>query len=86
MKRKSYQRKNNCSIILMNDNVNTFDHVVKALQEICGHNYIQATQCAHIVHGVGHCEVFKDKCNLVEEVYEELKELGLIVKLIRQIG
>jgi ATP-dependent Clp protease adaptor protein ClpS len=86
MRRKKYQRNNKCGIVLLNDDVNTFDHVTKALQEVCGHNYIQATQCAHIVHGVGKCEIFKDKCLLVEEVYEELKELGLIVKLIRQIG
>ena len=86
MRKKSYRKKSNCAIILLNDDVNTFDHVVKALQEVCGHNYIQSTQCAHIVHGVGRCEIFKDKCHLVEQVYEELKELGLIVKLIRQIG
>jgi hypothetical protein len=52
-----------------------------SLQEICGHNYFQATQCAHIVHHVGKCEIFKDSCTLVETIYEELKEKGLIVEL-----
>tara|TARA_R100000081_G_scaffold90978_1_gene67531 strand:- start:1773 stop:2024 length:252 start_codon:yes stop_codon:yes gene_type:complete len=81
MKKRSYKRKNKCSIILKNDNTNSFDHVVMSLQEICGHNYFQATQCAHIVHHVGKCEIFKDSCTLVETIYEELKEKGLIVEL-----
>jgi len=86
MKKRSYRKKNNCALILLDDDINTFQHVTDALQEVCGHNYFQAVQIAHIVNGVGKCEIFKDKCNLVEEVYEDLKDLGLIVKLIRQIG
>ena len=81
MKKRSYKRKNKCSIILKNDDVNSFDHVIISLQEICGHNYFQATQCAYIVHNVGKCEVFKDTCPLVESIYEELKEQGLVVEL-----
>ena len=81
MKKKRSKRKNKCSIILKNDELNTFDHVVISLQEICGHNYIQAVQCAHLVHHKGSIEIFKDKCELVEIIYEELKNSGLIVKL-----
>ena len=44
MKKKKYKRKKKCSIILRNDDYNTFDHVVTSLQEICGHNYFQAEQ------------------------------------------
>ena len=78
MKKRKYNKK--CSIILLNDDVNTFDHVV-SLQEICGHNYFQAIQCAHLVHHNGSCEIFKDQRELTETIYEELKEVGLVVKL-----
>ena len=37
-------------IILYNDDVNTFDHVIKSLVSYCGHTYEQAEQCAYIVH------------------------------------
>jgi len=79
MKKRKYNKK--CSIILLNDDINTFDHVVISLQEICGHNYFQAIQCAHLVHHNGSCEIFKDQRELTETIYEELKEVGLVVKL-----
>jgi ATP-dependent Clp protease adaptor protein ClpS len=39
-----------CSLIVWNDDVNTFDWVIKALVEICGHTEEQAEQCALIIH------------------------------------
>jgi ATP-dependent Clp protease adaptor protein ClpS len=32
------------SLILYNDDVNTFEHVIKSLVEICGHDPVQAEQ------------------------------------------
>lgn len=34
------------SIILYNDDFNTFDHVISCLIQICNHELIQAEQCA----------------------------------------
>ena len=45
------------SLILYNDEVNSFDHVIKSLVEICGHDSVQAEQCALIVHLKGKCEI-----------------------------
>ena len=81
MKKKKSRRNKKCSIILKNDDINTFDHVVVSLQEICGHNYLQAVQCAHLVHHKGECEIFVDKCSLTESIFEELQHQGLIVDL-----
>jgi len=77
-KRKS---KNKYSIILENDDFNSFDHVVQSLREMCGHNYLQATQCAHIVHNTGKCEIFRDRKDIVLQIFEELDHLGLTVTL-----
>jgi ATP-dependent Clp protease adaptor protein ClpS len=79
MKRR--KSKNKSSIILLNDDFNTFEHVIQSLREICGHNYIQATQCASIVHSNGKCEVFRDKKELTEQIFYELELLGLTVEL-----
>lgn len=44
-------------LILFNDDVNTFDHVIKSLIEVCGHTAEQAEQCALIAHLKGKCTV-----------------------------
>lgn len=44
-------------IILFNDDVNTFQHVIETLVQVCDHSYEQAEQCAYIVHFKGKCTV-----------------------------
>lgn len=45
------------NLVLYNDDVNTFEHVIKCLVEICGHTPEQAEQCALIVHHKGRYEI-----------------------------
>ena len=69
-------------IILYNDDVNTFDHVIDCLVKICEHTYIQAEQCAYIVHYSGKCVV---KTGLLEELVPKctaLLEAGLSAEVI----
>ena len=44
-------------IVLFNDDVNTFDHVIETLVSVCNHDPLQAEQCALIVHYKGKCDV-----------------------------
>ena len=44
-------------IILYNDDVNTFEHVIKTLIKVCDHSAEQAEQCSLIVHYKGKCSV-----------------------------
>lgn len=53
-------------IVLYNDEVNTFDHVIDMLIAACDHTPIQAEQCSLIVH-------YKGKCNVKSGSYEDLK-------------
>lgn len=48
---------NNNEIILFNDDVNTFDHVIETLIRVCNHESLQAEQCALLVHYKGKCSV-----------------------------
>lgn len=57
---------NNNEIVLFNDEVNTFDHVIETLVYACEHTPIQAEQCAWIVH-------YKGKCTVKTGSYEELE-------------
>ena len=40
----------NNEIVLHNDDVNTFDHVIETLIRVCKHDALQAEQCALLVH------------------------------------
>lgn len=54
------------TLVLWNDDVNTFDWVIQALMEICGMGEVQAEQCSLLVH-------FKGKCAVAEGDYTSLK-------------
>lgn len=53
-------------IVLYNDDVNTFDHVIAMLISACEHTPEQAEQCSLIVH-------YKGKCTVKTGAYDELK-------------
>jgi len=53
-------------IILFNDDVNTFDHVIETLIYACDHTPEQAEQCSIIVH-------YKGKCTVKTGEYKDLK-------------
>lgn len=64
-------------IVLHNDDVNTFRHVIDCLMEICGHDPIQAEQCAWIVHNNGKCSVKRGSFDQLEPRCVALLDRGL---------
>lgn len=76
------QEQNLHEIILFNDDVNTFEHVIESLIDVCNHTSVQAEQCAYLVH-------FKGKCAVKSGEYDELKprctrllNLGLSAEIV----
>jgi len=65
------------SIILYDDDFNTFDHVISCLIQICNHELIQAEQCAWIVHTNGKCIVKTGEYKQLEPLCTLLLEKGL---------
>ena len=57
---------NEFSLILFNDDFNTFEFVIETLMEVCDHNAEQAYQCALITH-------YKGKCKVKKGMKEDLK-------------
>jgi ATP-dependent Clp protease adaptor protein ClpS len=53
-------------LVLFNDDVNTFDHVIDSLVDYCDHTLEQAEQCTLLVH-------FKGKCTVKTGEYDDLK-------------
>ena len=68
-------------IVLHNDDVNTFDHVIDSLVDICGHEPIQAEQCAWIVHHNGKCSVKRGTFDQLEPRCTALLQRGLSAEI-----
>ena len=68
-------------IILHNEDYNTFEHVINCLMKICGHDLEQASQCAHIVHFNGKCDVKYGDYDTVSKMKEKLQISGLNVTM-----
>jgi ATP-dependent Clp protease adaptor protein ClpS len=56
------------SLIVWNDEVNTFEWVIETLVEVCKHSQEQAEQCAMLIHTQG-------KYAVKQGQYEELKPM-----------
>ena len=69
------------NIVLYNDDVNTFDHVINSLVRICEHEPLQAEQCAWIVHLNGKCAVKSGVYEELEPMCLQLLNKGLSVKV-----
>jgi ATP-dependent Clp protease adaptor protein ClpS len=52
-------------LIVFNDEVNTFDHVIQTLIKVCKHTPEQAEQCTWIIH-------YKGKCTVKVGAFDEL--------------
>jgi ATP-dependent Clp protease adaptor protein ClpS len=68
-------------IILFNDDVNTFDHVIDMLVKYCKHEPEQAEQCAYIVHYNGKCDVKSGSYSDLEPVCTALLDAGLSAEI-----
>lgn len=69
------------TIILYNDNVNTFEHVIEMLMAYCDHKPEQAEQCAYIVHYNGKCSVKNGEYTKLEPICSALLDKGLSAQI-----
>ena len=69
-------------IILYNDDINTFDHVIKTLIIVCDHTAEQAEQCSLIVHYKGKCSVKSGSISDLKPRCIKLLQAGLSAEII----
>ena len=72
----------NNEIILYNDDVNTFDHVIDTLIKVCKHTSEHAEQCAILVHYKGKCTVKTGSFDELKPQCTQLLEAGLSAEII----
>ncbi|RYY59881.1 MAG: ATP-dependent Clp protease adaptor ClpS [Chitinophagaceae bacterium] len=57
-----------CSLVVWNDEVNTFEWVIETLMQVCGHSHEQAEQCSYFIH-------YKGKYAVKQGSYDDLKPM-----------
>ena len=67
----------NNEIVLHNDDVNTFDHVINSLVSICKHDPIQAEQCAWLIHSKGKYAVKNGSYDDLKPLCDTITERGI---------
>lgn len=72
----------NNEIIVYNDDVNTFDHVIDTLIRVCEHTPEQAEQCSLIVHYNGKCTVKTGPLKKLKPQCLQLLEAGISAEII----
>lgn len=65
------------NLIVWNDEVNTFDHVIESLMDVCEHSPEQAEQCALFIHHKGKYGVKKGSFEILRPKAEALIDRGI---------
>jgi len=68
-------------VIVYNDDVNSFDHVIDCFMAYCEHTMEQATQCAYIIHNNGKCEVKRGEEEKLKSICTALTDSDLSAKI-----
>jgi len=66
-----------CSLIVWNDEVNTFEWVIETLIEVCGHTHEQAEQCSYIIHYHGKYAVKQGSFEELKPMCDAITERGI---------
>lgn len=68
-------------LLVFNDDVNTFDHVIDTLCRVCGHSVEQADQCAHIIHFKGKCVVKSGEWDEMAAMCTQICDAGISAEI-----
>ena len=69
-------------LVVFNDDVNTFDHVIRTLIRVCKHTNEQAEQCTLIIHYKGKCTVKNGTFDFLRPFRDAICEVGIDAKIV----
>ena len=64
-------------LVVFNDDINTFEHVINTLIKVCNHSPEQAEQCTWIIHYKGKCCVRKGSIIELKPMKETILDQGI---------
>ncbi|MDB5196907.1 MAG: Clp protease ClpS [Flaviaesturariibacter sp.] len=65
------------SLVVWNDEVNTFEWVIETLVQVCQHSHEQAEQCAYIIHFRGQYAVKQGDYESLKPMCDAITERGI---------
>ncbi len=65
------------AVVMLNDDLHTFEYVVQALCRICGHNRVQAFRMALQIHEQGRAIVWSGSKEVAELKRDQIKGFGV---------
>jgi ATP-dependent Clp protease adaptor protein ClpS len=68
-------------IVVYNDDVNTFDHVINTFCEVLKHEVVQAEQCAWIIHTKGKCKVKEGSYDKLNPLCTAILDRGIFAEI-----
>ena len=69
-------------LVVFNDDVNTFDHVIATLIRVCKHTPEQAEQCTLLIHYKGKCAVKTGSFDFLKPMREAICEAGIDARIL----
>lgn len=69
-------------LVVFNDDVNTFDHVIATLIRVCKHTPEQAEQCTILIHYRGKCAVKSGSFEFLRPFREAICEAGIDARIL----
>lgn len=69
-------------LVVFNDDVNTFDHVINTLIKVCRHTQEQAEQCTMLIHYKGKCTVKNGNFESLKPMRDSICEAGIDARII----
>ena len=66
-----------CTLIVWNDEVNSFDWVIETLVDVCGHSPEQAEQCAIIIDSKGKYAVKEGSYDTLKPMCDAITDRGI---------
>ena len=69
-------------LVVFNDDINTFDHVISTLVKVCKHSQEQAEQCTWLIHYKGKCTVKNGIWNELVPMRQGLVDAGINAEIL----
>lgn len=69
-------------LVVFNDDVNTFDHVINTLIKVCKHTPEQAEQCTMLIHFKGKCIVKNGSFEFLKPMRDSICEAGIDARIL----
>ena len=69
-------------LVVFNDDINTFEHVINTLIKVCKHTPEQAEQCTMLIHYKGKCAVKNGTFDFLRPMRESICEAGIDARIL----